>query len=590
MDWLALVQEALPPMRADEPARLRRDIADELADHLACATQRELKHAGDEAAARRAALERFGDPRSLARRLWFDAMKEAIMKDRIMLGAMVLLSAACIAIAAFAWVSFRESRETNRATVETLRKIAAAGSQPQPRSDLATATIHIVQSSADGTPVAEAKVELEGRPFDPNRIDRVAGKTGADGCARISPIRPGVYDLSVEIPSEGLVSSASKATLFAMAENVETVVAPTLPKGTVSFRLNLPGGLQGVPLFFLCSFSGSVNANGREWRPDFYSALTLGADGTRYDSRSLRSIEDLRTPSPSSGSGSYEREYRWDFKRAEAQPPLSAPVQEYRCERLWICGPDAAPKSSQQYPYVRYAECEAPDSVFHVEAGANTEWTIHLPEKEIRRAGLTIACIRGEIGIPMNATLADAAPGLIEGVWLVSRDCTILNYMPNWSHGEVDHLEVANNDGGVRCLIAWPAIPPEEAAKADRQYFLALYSGTTTLVEPPGRIQVHEILSDWPENVSWNTQPATDDSPASTADVVRGIGWRLFDVTLIVRAQAAGERAPHGVELRFDREDRSGEKKDWSGYQFTSREGMAFFRPVLLAVEAVPQP
>ena len=42
MDFHDTLSADLPPPRDDEPAGLRQDILDELADHLACAYNREL--------------------------------------------------------------------------------------------------------------------------------------------------------------------------------------------------------------------------------------------------------------------------------------------------------------------------------------------------------------------------------------------------------------------------------------------------------------------------------------------------------------------------------------------------------------------
>ena len=96
MSWPEVVSQGFPPPRDDELAHLRRDITDELADHLDCAMRRELRRTDDETAAERAVLDRFGNPQRLARRLWWNAMKEKVMKDRIMLVAVVLLIAACV--------------------------------------------------------------------------------------------------------------------------------------------------------------------------------------------------------------------------------------------------------------------------------------------------------------------------------------------------------------------------------------------------------------------------------------------------------------------------------------------------------------
>ena len=54
-DFEALSSE-LPAPRDDEPARLRQDILDELADHLACSYNRELLRGADPGEARRGYL------------------------------------------------------------------------------------------------------------------------------------------------------------------------------------------------------------------------------------------------------------------------------------------------------------------------------------------------------------------------------------------------------------------------------------------------------------------------------------------------------------------------------------------------------
>src|SRR5687768_10823237 len=107
------IQSALPGPDDREPPMLRRDIADELSDRLACAVNRELRHVDDEATARRAALEKFGDPAAIARRLYLEAMKEAIMKDRILITTVALLALVCLASAALSWYAIGQSRQIN---------------------------------------------------------------------------------------------------------------------------------------------------------------------------------------------------------------------------------------------------------------------------------------------------------------------------------------------------------------------------------------------------------------------------------------------------------------------------------------------
>lgn len=76
------VLAGLPAPLDDEPPSVRQDIADELADHLACAYRRELLKTADEDAAQQRVLDRFGNPQRIAYQLWFQALWGRIMLSR----------------------------------------------------------------------------------------------------------------------------------------------------------------------------------------------------------------------------------------------------------------------------------------------------------------------------------------------------------------------------------------------------------------------------------------------------------------------------------------------------------------------------
>lgn len=91
----------LPPSRDDEPASLRQDIFDELADHLACALDRERQRQSAlpetvESPAERV-LKRFGNSAQIALRLWRDAMWGKIVTHVIALASLVAV-ACCAAV------------------------------------------------------------------------------------------------------------------------------------------------------------------------------------------------------------------------------------------------------------------------------------------------------------------------------------------------------------------------------------------------------------------------------------------------------------------------------------------------------------
>ncbi len=104
--------DTLPPVRDDEPKSLRRDILDELRDHLACALRSELLRTnGDTARAERNVRDRFGDPARIARRLWFDAMKGKLMTQKVLIGTCVVLVMASLGFYGLMWQAFAATQE-----------------------------------------------------------------------------------------------------------------------------------------------------------------------------------------------------------------------------------------------------------------------------------------------------------------------------------------------------------------------------------------------------------------------------------------------------------------------------------------------
>ena len=98
MDYRDELSAELPTPRDDEPAGLRQDIVDELADHLACAYNRELLRGAGTNEARRRVLHRFGDPAAVARRLWLDAIGGKIMAQRVLIATCLVMAAACFGL------------------------------------------------------------------------------------------------------------------------------------------------------------------------------------------------------------------------------------------------------------------------------------------------------------------------------------------------------------------------------------------------------------------------------------------------------------------------------------------------------------
>jgi hypothetical protein len=167
----------------------------------------------------------------------------------------------------------------------------------------------------------------------------------------------------------------------------------------------------------------------------------------------------------------------------------------------------------------------------------------------------------------------------------------VLSYMAEWDYGNVDNIGVANNDGGVRTLLYWKRKDVDSLKDTinDHRVLLALYSRRTDAKPNPGPIQMFELNDKWPERTSWKTQPGMAQSPAAEFAFQPGNGWKVFDVTSLVRGQIGSKEKSHGVILRFKKEDFTAKTNNWSGYQFVSREGLGEWKdrhPCLIVVES----
>lgn len=243
MEWRDELKEALPSPRRDEPASLRRDIEDELADHLHCAMAREGATATDETQARRAVLERFGNPRRVAYKLWWDAMKEKIMKDRLLAAASILLMLTCAVALAALWLTLKENREVNAALLAQLKAIASAPA-PIP-AGMAVFKLKAAQGTPEGKPASELLFILIGSPFKDSQEETLKLVTDAEGNASCGPIRPGTYQLKYQ----GVYNMDKSITLFAGQTLQTTLVTPTdlePPQVETNLSADIPTDLAQV--------------------------------------------------------------------------------------------------------------------------------------------------------------------------------------------------------------------------------------------------------------------------------------------------------------------------------------------------------
>jgi len=208
------LRAGMPSPRDDEPASLRQDIVDELADHLSCAHQREQLLIGDGTAAgeqrvNERVLIRFGSPAALARRLWFDWMWEKIAMQRTTLVLMIALVACCAAMVAMVWKTNEATRsalvssqEAQAAMLAKLTELSNSPTVSQP-PDWNPLKVRLVYDDEERTPVEGAEIRITGKTDDTKRIPSSKETTDSNGLSDFGMVLFGEYYVSIKDPKTG---------------------------------------------------------------------------------------------------------------------------------------------------------------------------------------------------------------------------------------------------------------------------------------------------------------------------------------------------------------------------------------------------
>ncbi len=281
------ITAGLPAQRDDEPPSLRRDIADEILDHLQAGLRRELLvRGGDESSAWTRVIERFGDPRQVARRLWFQAMWSKIMTQRLLvISVLVSMTVSVVLTAMVGWM-IQGQQQTNAALVEQMSKLVMQQSSPMHERDPRWNNLKIRETygaknglAAKGLAVTVSKLPDIGEVIaEENGTSAAAGtksirkkyeaSTDAQGIVDCGFVGPGLYKL--EMDSQTGESYSSTFMIYPGRDHVEEVVAPeNEPQLTdVSFHLEgLPEDLDSKKYGLILGFHqfGGREIGGQVW-------------------------------------------------------------------------------------------------------------------------------------------------------------------------------------------------------------------------------------------------------------------------------------------------------------------------------------
>jgi len=293
--WLDDLAAAFPRPRDDEPPELRARIVKELRDHLTCAYRRELVLCGDETDAERRVLEKFGDPRRIARKLWFDAMQEKIMSQRWMFACSSALSVACLAMVGFVWHGAQQSAEASRAMIasmqESNRQFVEQGrafnalvleklNQPEHKAaptalpDATRLKFRVVQGSAEGPPAPGCRVGIHSHMWKGGSSSDAMlyiGETGPDGIVDCGLMNPGPYEYFIFAPG-GVYTSQQLYVRVGQPEQVETIACPAFENSRreIAFDVEWPDDLPDAQKNWglYCEYQPTyVSVAGRIWVP-----------------------------------------------------------------------------------------------------------------------------------------------------------------------------------------------------------------------------------------------------------------------------------------------------------------------------------
>jgi len=292
MDFRDTLSALLPPHRDDEPAGLRQDILDELVDHLISSYHRELLRGSDPAAARARAMERFGDPAAVARRLWLDAMRGKIMTQRVLVATCLVVMLACITAVGLSWHwinqdqllrsrAAAEAIEANRRMSEALAQAHATNKDMltklsemseairHPRSpDWNPVTFKLTEETPDGPPVAKADLNLSRSGENPAKtIHRVSD---AKGVADFGSVQPGDYRINIHQGfANGYQTTSQELNIEPSSVVHRSIVCPKAPPDPVPvlIKCDWPADLEKERLVLYAPFDlrGRTIEPGIQW-------------------------------------------------------------------------------------------------------------------------------------------------------------------------------------------------------------------------------------------------------------------------------------------------------------------------------------
>lgn len=401
MVWPDALSEGFPEFRDNEPSELRGNIVDELGDHLDCALTREQPVTDDQTQAWLAVVERFGEPKEVARRLWFDSMKERIMRERITLVLMGLAVAACFAAIGLAWMAFQEIRESNQTFLAKLDGLNIKAAESKGPSEWTKLSVGLVKGRKGGKPAEGFTVGLSGNAINPSERVELSEVADQQGLLTFSPIRPGKYHLYVQSPWGH--QYYRELALLPGGPHFEEIVCPAgkPSMADVSFAVEWPDEFQDRKLLLHGAFGPedhAVEVDGYKWMVRTEFVVTLKSDGQILsDYSSLPRVKPIFGPREQ-GISLFQLDTRLPYAESDVtiQARLRSEARQYQLYWYTVLAPakDSGPDAKQVYQVVaRESFEEGKPPVFQAHSDRANTWSIELSEQ-------VLAVLRAQMSVP----------------------------------------------------------------------------------------------------------------------------------------------------------------------------------------------
>ncbi|RLS57772.1 MAG: hypothetical protein DWH91_03725 [Planctomycetota bacterium] len=333
----------MPPPHDREPSHLRSDILDELQDHLNCAAEREqrrLEINGKSLPVEQiceAVVERFGDPASLARQLWWDAMRGRIMVQRT-----VLIAVTVGLLLVIGWMSLlaRTLRsvidENRQATAAILNRI----SQERP-SEFVPVRFQLLEESLSHAPIQGQSVQLirTGEQEGPE-LGSITETSNAEGRVDFGTLPYGMYRVTIQ---SGGGTYSGRTTLRPGKPYEETILVPgTPPTSPVQFVVTPPdwnnwGWTSGKPpqgdsyLLVRYTLNRTDRIDDREWVTATQPLAVVIREGKMFPVVTLFEDDEL----PSSDVNLSEGDFTVDLSKVIETLPVPTGDMRITAEWCW---------------------------------------------------------------------------------------------------------------------------------------------------------------------------------------------------------------------------------------------------------------